>query len=283
MTNDMPPIPDSAFQPDALDGLLEAIRVRSEQFEAFLDAQPQAIPCPQHGALLMGLNRAASLAEAKPVYSCPKCEQENMLRRMDRRIAAAGIPADVRHATLANFQQDRPGIVTEKGYQGPAKFVEAALAFARGSMRNLILAGKPGIGKGHIAAALAIATIMRGKRVKWTECAALFNAYHHAYKNDATDAVVREHVTPALLVLDEIGFRELPADGEEILFAVLDGRHKHGDSTILLGNKAAKETREWLGDRISDRLRSGGVTMCYGEWESMRGKEHDGARDPEEF
>lgn len=80
-----------------------------------------------------------------------------------------------------------------------------------------------------------------------------------------------------LLILDELCLRDLPADGEEILFTLFDSRQKTARRTLCLGNKPAQETRLWLGDRISDRLRSGGVTFCYGAWQSMRGGAGDGA------
>lgn len=261
----------------ALDGLLDAIRAKSEAFMAMLDAQPQTRTCHIESHGFASLNHAASLEAAKPVYSCPMCEHEAMIARQMRRIEAAGIPADVRHATLANFVLERPGVKSGEGLVPPAKFREKAEIFAAEGVRNLVLAGTPGIGKGHLAAALAILAITKGQSVRWIECARLFSEYHRAYKQDRTDGVLDAYTRPALLVLDEIGLRDLPADGEEILFAILDARHKSGRQTILLGNKTAKESREWLGSRITDRLRSGGISFCYGEWESMRGKDQDGA------
>lgn len=269
----------SAFA--GLDALLESIRERSEAFERQLDAEPQIRPChvTEHG--FSNLNREASFAAAKPVYTCAVCEHEAFLARAAKRIEAAGIPADVRHATIGNFRTDRTGVKTGDGLVGPAKFVEKAEIFAAGGLRNLVLAGSPGIGKGHLAAALCIQAIFKGQSVKWAECARLFSEYHRAYSKDATEPVIEAHARPALLVLDEICLRDLPADGEEILFAILDRRQKAGRRTILLGNHPAVTAKAWLGARICDRLRSGGIAFCYGEWESMRGTQQDGAGDTE--
>lgn len=263
----------------ALEGLLDSLRAKSEAFLTLLDAQPQTRRCPVETHGLASLNQEASLKAAQPVYSCPQCEHEAMMARVHKRIEAAGIPADVRHATLTNFMLERPEVRTGEGLVPPAKFREKAESFAAGSVRNLVLAGTPGIGKGHLAAALAIHAITQGQSVRWSECARLFKDYHRAYGQDRTDHVLETHTRPALLVLDEIGLRDLPADGEEILFAILDTRHKTGRRTILLGNKTARESREWLGTRITDRLRSGGIAFCYGEWASMRGSTHDAAAE----
>lgn len=272
-------IPERCFDLAALDKLEATIRAKSEAFDAMLDAQPQTKACEVHGqdATPAMLNREASRAAAAPVLTCPTCEGEKLAKRHARRIEAAGIPADVRHATIENFDADRPGAKRTDGCVSPPKFVDAALKFQRGEVRNVGFAGTPGIGKGHIAAALAIAALMQGKTALWIECARLFGEYHRAYKNDETEAVAEKYAAAHLLVLDEICLRDLPADGEEILFGILDRRHKTGGQTIFLGNAPAQKIRDWLGGRIVDRLRSGGVAFCYGEWASMRGSEGDGA------
>jgi len=269
-------IPERAFDLAALDRLEATIRAKSEAFEAMLDAQPQRKACEVHGTPAI-LNREASLVAAKPVWTCPTCESERLAKRHSRRIEAAGIPADVRHACLENFQTNRADAKRTDGCVSPEKFLDAALRFQRGEVRNVGFAGTPGIGKGHLAAALCIDAIAKGKSVAWIECARLFNAYHRAYKTDETELVTDKYASAHLIVLDEICLRDLPADGEEILFAILDRRHKAGLQTIFLGNAPAEAIRKWLGSRIVDRLRSGGVAFCYGEWASMRGATGDGA------
>lgn len=269
-------IPERCFDLAALDKLEATIRARSEAFDAMLDAQPQRKPCDVHGTPSL-INREASRAAAAPVWTCPACESERLAKRHAKRIEAAGIPADVRHATIENFDINRPDAKIGSGFVAPAKFVEAAIRFQAGEVRNVGFAGTPGLGKGHLAAALAIGALVNGKTAAWIECARLFNAYHRAYKDDTTESVTDKYAAAHLLVLDEICLRDLPADGEEILFGILDRRHKAGLQTIFLGNAPAEAIRKWLGSRIVDRLRSGGVAFCYGEWASMRGNEGDGA------
>lgn len=283
---------NEAFEP--LDRLLESIRLRSEKFQAVMDAAPQEKPCQTHAGETTRLDHEASMKAGSLVYQCPKCQRARELAMLDRRLDAANIPADVRHATLDNYMVDRPDIQLGHGCVHPTKFREAARRVAAGEIRNAIFAGSPGIGKGHLAAAVAIAFIMQNKRVKWTEISTLFREWHDAYSTSSTDRVLREHANPYLLVLDEVAFRavkdehsqrvkSMPADGEEILFAIMNARHKAGLPTIMLGNKSADDTRQWLGDRICDRLRSGGVAFCFGQWASMRGTAHDGANNTDEF
>lgn len=262
---------------DALDRLIQTIREKSEAFDRMLDAQPQFQTCPWHGEGQRLLDRFASRKAEMPVYLCMACALDAKMQRSADRVAAAGIPADVHHATLDNFRTDRPGVRRDAGYLSPAAFLKAARDFDEGRLRNLFLCGPPGVGKGHLAAALAKRVLQQGKSVLWVECARLFRACHAAYEEGGgLDSVVGRYAAVTLLVLDELCLRTLPADGEEILFTLFDSRHKAGRRTVLLGNAPSEQTRAWLGDRVCDRLRTGGVTFCYGEWQSARGTEVEG-------
>lgn len=270
-----PAVAGNALRPGVFDCLLERLRRTSDAFEARLAALPQQRPCARHPQELATLHVERSYQAAEPVYDCPACTAERAARRLERRAQEAGIPADVRHATLENFDLERPGV--NPRFHSPADFLEAARLFADGHQRNAIFSGTPGIGKGHLAAAIARPFLEAGKDVAWAECAALFHRWHRAYEDGSTEDVLRQHARAPLLVLDEVCLRELPKDGEEILFSILDRRHKAGRQTLLLSNRTGPAIKAWLGGRLYDRLKSGGCSYCYGEWESMRGRSGDGA------
>lgn len=257
--------------------LLSTIREKSDVFEAQLEAAPKTQPCDRHPDQSAVLLFDASWKAGELVYGCGECAGDIQTRRRTRRIERAGIPCDVRHATLENFDTQRPNVNIE--WKSPSQFLEAAFKFKRGETRNVLFCGIPGIGKGHLAGALAIEAIDAGEDVAWIDCAGLFSAYHQAYTTNETAEVIAKYSYAYLLVLDEICLRALPADGEEILFAIIDRRHKSNRRTIMLGNKPAKEVKEWIGGRIYDRLKSGGCLFRYGEWDSMRGKSKDGSGD----
>lgn len=264
----------AAATDDSLNRLLATIQASTAAFEAELAALPPSVECKRHPGSNAVLNHEASLETGRAIYRCPTCAGDQAAIARERRLINSGVPSDVRHATLSNFRPDRPIV------QGnPAEFVRIGQALIDGTARNAILAGTPGIGKGHIAAAVAIARIDAGWPVAWVECSTLFRAVHKSYGEGGPDAIYHKYISANLLVLDEIALRQLPADGEEILFTVLDGRHKAGTQTILLSNETLPVVREWLGERIRDRLNSGKVLRHYGEWASMRGEEADAATD----
>jgi DNA replication protein DnaC len=251
---------------DRLNAMLDLVSSR----EAGIDALPINGTCPAHCCPTV-LDRSKSLLRTSPVYLCPQCEEE---ARMRRRLAAArdaGIPADVLSATFEGYLTDRKN--TKFG--SPGEFLSKARQLHDGAVRNLVLCGTAGIGKGHLAAAVANARIARGKSVRWTTCSQLFRRWHRGYEHNTHDAIAAQHGICSLLVLDECGFRELPKDGEECLFEILDLRHKRGLQTILLGNTTLQDLRQWLGERIKDRLNTGGVAFAFGQWDSYRPEQTD--------
>ena len=259
------------------DRLLARIKAKSDAFDSYLDSLPIVVECENHAGVDTTLNRDKSYKVEKAVYDCPSCQEEAFARWLKRKMVEAGIPHDVLHATLENFEIDRPDVKTGEWFKTPDYFLSAAHDLLEGKIRNVFFCGTPGIGKGHLAAAICREVLSTHDTVAWVECSRLFQAYHNAYKTDTTESVINRYANPTLLVLDELCLRDLPADGEEILFNILDRRHKTRAPTILLGNKPAKDTRAFLGSRISDRLRSGTLAYCYGEWPSLRGTEKDGS------
>lgn len=261
---------------DPFASLAARMEVARAEFSAYLDTLPQERPCPNHPHVTTFLDRENTPRNGNALYPCAECAADRKKAARIARLEDVGIPSDALSATLENFDTHRPKVNPD--FQTPQQFLEAAQRFQAGEIRNMILAGTPGIGKGHLAAALAIEASDKGKKIEWSTCSALFNEYHMAYASNQTGPVLESRAVVDLLVLDEICLRDLPADGEEILFAIFEYRHKKRLPSILLGNKPADKCREWLGGRILDRLRSGGVAFRYGEWESMRGTQGDGAQ-----
>lgn len=259
----------------ALDSLLDKLEQARLAHEARIAAAPHYAACPHHGEHAAALVKDKLNADGSLRYSCPQCRADKLRIQRVSDLRERGIPLDALHATLGNFETDRPGISAV--HHSPKKFLASAEACKLRQVRNLFLCGSPGIGKGHLAAALCIDAHDAGRSFAWTTCLDLFKDYHDAYSDNSTDSIVGHYGGVSLLVLDELCLRTLPADGEEILFSIFDLRHKRGKQTIMLGNKSAEDTRQWLGARIVDRLRSGGVIFCYGEWQSMRGREGDGS------
>lgn len=213
------------------------------------------------------LNPERSMNEGRPIWDCENCQRIATADAWARRQIAAGIPVDVRHATVQNWHPGDPAPNSDH----PSAFLTAAESFCGADLRNLILAGPPGIGKGHLAAAIANRYLECDHRVRWRIMHRLFEAGHRAYEQNNREDFIFQHVAMHLLILDEIAMVELPKDGERTLYDIIDGRQKARLQTILISNQPAVVVRNWLGAAITDRLRSGGVKFLWGDWPSARG------------
>lgn len=128
--------------------------------------------------------------------------------------------------------------------------------------RNLILSGKPGRGKTHIAIAVAYRAIQNGFDARFVTASALIDelsaASHAGRLRDAT----AEYVAPHVLVIDEIGYLQHADDAANVLYGVIDVRCLKKRPIVFTTNKELKkwgrvlhdnELAEALLDRVLER------------------------------
>lgn len=104
---------------------------------------------------------------------------------------------------------------------------------------NVILLGGVGLGKTHLACALAHTACLQGFSVLFTTAVDIVNALAAA---QATGGVKREMarlLKPAVLVVDELGYLPIDKFGADGLFQVISQRYERG-STIITTNRAFK-------------------------------------------
>jgi DNA replication protein DnaC len=149
--------------------------------------------------------------------------------------------------------------------------------------RSLILSGKSGRGKTHLAVAIAYRAIQNGFEVRFTTAAALIDDLSRASREGRLVEALAPYTHPALLVIDEVGYLSVGPDAANVLFHVVNDRHLRRRSMVFTTNKSLDAWGRVLHDpdlaaAIVDRILERGRILRL-DGPSLRTK-HLGLGDP---
>lgn len=115
---------------------------------------------------------------------------------------------------------------------------------------NLILYGRNGAGKSHMAAAIGVEACMQGKKVKFYKTASLANELTDAKSDGSLTKLLKRLSKLDLLICDEWGYLPFDAEGSQLLFQVIADCYEKR-SLILTTNI---EFSKWNGIFYDDQL-----------------------------
>jgi DNA replication protein DnaC len=188
-------------------------------------------------------------------------------RLQERRYVLSGLPE---RRTLSELDWNYNPQVPKRDVLelGTLKFIDAR--------EDVLLIGKPGTGKSHVAKALALLAVERGYKVLYREAQQLLEDITEARELGTIRKYRAQLKKTELLLIDDLFLRRLPASAGDELADVLMSRYEKG-STIISSNRVIEDWAKLLGDVVVvapllDRLMHHGHLLKF-EGKSWRLKE----------
>lgn len=119
---------------------------------------------------------------------------------------------------------------------------------------NIILVGNSGIGKTHIATALAYEACRKGYKVKFYTAAGLVNELIAAQQDYRLNKLEKQWLTPHLVVIDELGYVPFNKTGAELLFQFCSSRHERGSIIITTNLEFSRWTEVFVDEQMTAAL-----------------------------
>lgn len=148
--------------------------------------------------------------------------------------------------------------------------------------QGMLLMGRPGTGKTHIACSVAKDVIRRGYSVRYLSVIEIMRRIKETYQSTSPRTerqVIHDCIEPDLLVLEEVGTQH-NTDFERLkMFEVIDGRCNEDKPSILISNYGKQKLQECLAvdgiDKTWDRIQERCVMFGF-TWDSFRTRRRHG-------
>lgn len=217
-----------------------------------------------------GCFREEMKAEEKQMAA--QMERENRERKIRFALGRAAIPSRFADRRFENYVCENEG--QQKAFNSAKRYAEQ-WEEVKAAGRCLIMVGKPGTGKTHLAIAIAREVLATDDVAVYVRAAEAIASVTETYSRDSQKTerqALDSFAVSDLLIIDEVG-RQRGTDNERmILFEIINRRYEEGKPTIILSNLDLAGLRGYMDEATEDRLREGGGRAIDFNWESYRSK-----------
>lgn len=168
--------------------------------------------------------------------------QDELAIRADRRLGRRVRLAAFREPkTLEDFDFTfNPSIKKKQVYDlASCRFIREA--------RSALLLGPPGTGKSHLVQAIGYQALKAGFLVLYRSIFDLIRDFLHDEALGGQDKTLTRYLKPDLLIVDDMGLKQLPKRSGEYLFEIIMRRHETR-STMMTSNRPLEDWGKLIGD-----------------------------------
>lgn len=130
-----------------------------------------------------------------------------------------------------------------------SKIIDLATCSFIERKENVLLVGRSGVGKSHIAQALGQRACRAGYHALYVSAHDMLTQLRAARADATHERRMARFTAPSLLIIDDLGLRPLVSDEPIDLYEIIRQRYEHG-STIITSNRAIEEWPPLFGDLL---------------------------------
>lgn len=185
----------------------------------------------------------------------------------EKHFAGAKLPSRHANSGFGNYQVQNDGQRNAK-----AQCVSFAKDFLNNTNRNLIMVGRTGTGKTHLACAVALNVLNERKYARYATSESMANEIANAWTkaDDSETSAIYRYTDLDLLILDEYGLHDRHENRLQLVHKVLYARYDENKPTMLISNLTVGELEKDLGDRLWSRFQHDGLTLVECNWADQR-------------